>query len=105
MLARNPLRGGDKLLFTCYYPSPAPSETSKRNNDRLNQLLKCISQKKYSHRCIVGGLNFTDINWLTWTTVHGENIIEATFIEVTRDCIYYQHVEEATRIHPCSIWC
>ena len=91
------LGGGDKLLFACCYRSPTPSETSEKNNERLNQLLKYIAQKKYSHRCIVGDLNFKDINWSTWTTVHGENSVEATFIDVIRDCFYYQHVEEATR--------
>ena len=89
------LRGGDKLLFACCYRSPTPSETSEKNNERLNQLLKYIAQKKYSHRCIVGDLNFKD--WSTWTTVHGENSVEAAFIDVIGDCFYYQHVEEVTR--------
>ena len=96
------LRGGDKLLFTCCYRSPIPSETSEQINERLDQLLKCISQKKYSHVCIVGDLNFKDINWSTWTTVHGENSVEATFINVIRDCFYYQHVEEETRRRGCD---
>ena len=54
------LRGEDKLLFTCCYRSTTPSETSEQNNERLDQLLKCISQTKYSHRSIVGDLNFKD---------------------------------------------
>ena len=70
------LRGGDKLLFTCCYQNPTPSETFEQNNERLNQLIKCISQKKYSHICIVGNLNLKDINCSTWTTVHGEILLK-----------------------------
>ena len=36
-LLENRLRGGDKLLFACCYRSPTPSETSAKNNERLNQ--------------------------------------------------------------------
>jgi hypothetical protein len=50
------LRGGDILLFGCCYRSPTATETSDQNNGQLNRLLKCISKKNYSHKCIVGDL-------------------------------------------------
>ena len=90
------LRGGDVLLFGCIYRSPTPSLTSDQNNEKLNRLLKCISNKKYSHRCIVGDFNFKHINWSSWSTPHGENSVEEKFIEAARDS-YLQHVEKPTR--------
>ena len=91
------LRGGDTLLFACLYRSPTRTETSEKNNERLNRLLECIANKKYSHRCIVGDFNFRDINWATGTTTCSENSTEAKFIETIRDCFLYQHVENTTR--------
>ena len=36
------LRGGDLLLFCCFYRSPTPSSTSELNNDNLNRVVQCI---------------------------------------------------------------
>ena len=91
------LRGGDVLLFGCVYRSPTASDNSKDNNENLNQLLKSIANRKYSHRCIVGDFNYKHINWATWTTPHGETSAEAKFIESVRDSFLYQHVEKSTR--------
>ena len=57
------LRGGDVLLFGCFYRSPTKSMTSDENNTKLNQLLKHLSLKKYSHKLFVGDFNFKLINW------------------------------------------
>ena len=43
------LRGGDVLLFGFCYCSPTKTDSSDSNNTSLNQLLKCVSLKKYSH--------------------------------------------------------
>ena len=91
------LRGGDKLLFSCLYRSPTRSETSDTNNELLLDLLKKISDRKYSHVCIVGDFNYKTINWKSWTTTGGENSPELAFIEGVRDCYLYQHVENPTR--------
>ena len=40
------LRDGDLMIFEFFYRSPTPSSTSDRNNENLNRLLTCISQKK-----------------------------------------------------------
>ena len=91
------LRHGDTLLFGCCYRSPTPSQTSESNNKHLIDLLKSISDKKYTHVCIVGDFNYRSINWKTWTTTGGENSDEFAFIESIRDCFLYQHVEHPTR--------
>jgi hypothetical protein len=92
------LRGGDILLFGCVYRSPTTSTNSDQNNEDLNNLLKSIARKDYSHRCIVGDFNYRDINWNNWTTPHGTESKEAKFIETVRDCYLQQHINESTRI-------
>ena len=57
------LRGGDVMLFGSIYRSPTVTDTSNDNNENLNKLLKCITSKKYSNKCLVGDFNFKDINW------------------------------------------
>ena len=57
------LRGGDTLLFACFYRSPTPTEKSDDNNTKLNNLLRSISRKKYSRYFILGDFNYRDINW------------------------------------------
>ena len=91
------LRGGDIMLFACCYRSPTRTHSSEENNEKLNRLFHAISLKKYSHRCIVGDFNYRNNNWVTWTTNHGEDSTEAKFIETTRDCYFYQHIEQVTR--------
>ena len=91
------LRGGDLMCFGCLYRSPTPSKTSSDNNDSLNNLLRCIREKNYSHICLVGDFNFRDINWETHSTTHGESSKEAKFIEAVRDCFLHQHITQPTR--------
>ena len=91
------LRGGDLMCFGCVYRSPTLSSTSSENNDSLNDLLRCIRKKSYSHICLVGDLNFRDINWETQSTSHGESSKEAKFIEAVRDCFLHQHIAKPTR--------
>ena len=85
------LRGSDIMLFACVYRSPTPSVSSDVNNENLNSFIKILSEKKYSHLCIVGDFNYRDINWRTWTTNHGQESKEAKFVETIRDCYLYQH--------------
>ena len=91
------LRGGDLLLFGCFYRSPTISEYSPANNNSLNDLFKSISLKKYSHVCLVGDLNYKLINWTTWTSPTGDESAENNFIEACRDSFFHQHVERPTR--------
>ena len=85
------LKGGDKLLFGCFYRSPTPNDTAAKNNQCLSELLKNLSKKQYSHICFVGDFNFRDINWDSWSTNHNENSKEHKFIETIRDCFLHQH--------------
>jgi exonuclease III len=62
------LRGGDTMVFGCCYRSPTQSETSDENNENLNNLIRYITNKRYSHTCILGDFNFRDINWATGST-------------------------------------
>ena len=91
------LRGGDILLFGCFYRSPTLSNMSEQNNGNLHKLLRCISRKKYSHKCFVGDFNYREINWISWTTPCNEDSNEAKFAETIRDCYLYQHIDESTR--------
>ena len=91
------LRRGDVLLFGCVYRSPTPSEESSLNNNRLNRLLNCIGNKKYSHKCIVGDFNYGGINWGTLSSINSENSDETKFIEAVRDTFFHQHIEKPTR--------
>ena len=58
------LCGGDNLLFGCFYRSPTITSKSEKNNANLNNLLKYLSGKKYSHQCFVGDFNFRNIGLL-----------------------------------------
>ena len=91
------LRGGDNMIFGCFYRSPTPSEKSKENNDNLNNLLRYISRIKYSHTCLLGDFNYRDINWSACVTPHNEDGKEAKFIETIRDCFLHQYIIEPTR--------
>ena len=91
------LRGGDNLLFGCFYRSPTGNENSELNNNRLNDLLRTISSKRYSHCCILGDFNYRSINWEKLTTPHREESQESRFLETTRDCFLHQHICEPTR--------
>ena len=91
------LRGGDLMLFGCFYRSPTTCATSDKNNTDLNRLLTSISKNNYSHRCTVGDFNFKDINWSTWSTPRNEESKEQRFIETARSCFFHQHNQENSR--------
>ena len=92
------LMGADLLAFACIYRSPSKSVSSADNNNILLSLIKSISlDKKYSHKCLVGDLNFPTINWENWTTPHIEGSTEEEFLNALRDSFLHQHVEEPTR--------
>ena len=91
------LRGGDVMLFSCCYRSPTASETSEKNNEKLSQLFRTISNNKYTHRCVVGDFNFRNINWANWSTSSSENSMEYKFIEAARDSYFFQHITKPTR--------
>ena len=91
------LRGGDILAFGCIYRSPTVSSKSAENNVRLNNSLRLITKKKYSHICLVGDFNFPLIDWRTNSTTQNEESKEWKFLESIRDCFLHQHIEKLTR--------
>ena len=55
-LLETQLWGGDNVLFDCFCRGPTTASTSEKNNFNLDNLLKCLSGKKYSYQCLVGHL-------------------------------------------------
>ena len=82
------------MLFGSFYRHPTVTETSDDNNVNLNRYIKCITDKTYSHKCLIRDFNFKDINWASWTTFHNEESKEAKFLETMRECYLHQHSEE-----------
>ena len=91
------LRGGDRLLFGCFYRSPTTSPTSTENNGNLNKLIQKISEGNYSHICVIGDFNFPDINWSNWTSFHNEDSKEWNFINTVQSSFLIQHMTKPTR--------
>ncbi len=86
----------DKLLVGCFYRS---GSNTSRNTDLLMELLRKISQMKYSHILLMGDFNFPEIDWTSWTSGKDENVDTRgyKFLECVRDCYLYQHITEPTR--------
>ncbi|XP_066923557.1 uncharacterized protein [Clytia hemisphaerica] len=92
------LCGRDVLVFGCLYRSPTNNNHSEENNDKLNELIKSIaSEKRYTHKCLLGDMNYPTINWNNWTTSHSEESKEEKFLDALRDAFFYQLVDEPTR--------
>ena len=91
------LCGGYNLLFGCFYRSPATANTSEKNNANLNNLLKHLPGKKYSHQYFVEDFNFRSLNLFAWTTPRNQESKEAQFFETIHDCYLYQHLLEPTQ--------
>ena len=85
------------LVFGCFYRSPTVNDNTEPNNLNMNNLLRSIAEKKYSHYCIVGDFNFPKIDWKTISTSCSETSKENMFIETIRDCFWQQHICESTR--------
>ena len=101
------LPGGDTLLFGCIYRRPTPSTDASANNKNLNDLLKTIPAKLYSHLLLVGDFIYKNKNWSSWSSNHGRVNKECDFIEAVRDCFLFQHIDKPSRIRgddePCLL--
>ena len=91
------LCGGKNLPFGFFNRSPTTTSKQEKNNANLNNLLRYLSGKKYSHQCFVGDFNFRNINWFTWTAQRNEKGKDGQFIETIHGCYLYQHLLELTR--------
>ena len=85
------------MLFGCIYRSSTPSNTSDENNNNLNNLLKYLTQRTYSHICLVGDFNHKSINWSSYSTPKSKERKESKFLETIRDCFLHQYILEPTR--------
>ena len=88
------LNRSEKLLFTSIYRSPTSTD---ENTLQLNNLLRKISNTKYSHKLAVGDFNYPGVNWATCDTKAGPGDVEFEFVETLRDCYFFQHVSDFTR--------
>ena len=87
------------LLFCCMYRSPTTQNTNYiQNTENINSFLKNVAtNKKYSHRCIVGDFNYKDIDWGNWNTNKSRSSHEEKFLNTLRDAYLHQHVSQPTR--------
>jgi exonuclease III len=76
------------------YRSP---NSSSLNNERLNNFLKLMCDKQYTHLVVVGDFNYRHIDWKTQRCLSSETSEDFKFMEVLRDCFMTQHVCEPTR--------
>ena len=86
------------MVIICLSRAYTQTERSSQNCAKLNILITEIAQnKKYTHRCIVGDLNYKDIGWSRWSTRKSEASVEANFLQTLQDTFMFQHVSEPTR--------
>jgi hypothetical protein len=85
---------GETLLIASVYRSP---NSSDRNNNELNDLLRKLGQSKHNHKLIFGDLNFRGIDWLNNFCTRGEDTCDFKFLEAVRDAYLHQHVTIPTR--------
>ena len=80
------LRGGDLLLFGCFY--------GQRQIKIMNHLLRRVTEKIYSRICLVGYFNFRDINWNSWTSPHNEESKGSKFIDTDQSSTCQHHAPD-----------
>ena len=75
------LNRSEKLLFTSIYRSPTATD---ENTLQLNNILRKISNTKYSYKLAVGDFNYPGVNWATCDTKAGPRDVEFEFVETLR---------------------
>ena len=89
------LQNHDSLILSCLYRSPNSNDD---NNQALEDLLKNISNRRESHKLLLGDFNMPEINWESNTTTVGEDHKATKFVECIRDTFWFQHVKQPTRV-------
>ena len=89
------LQNQDTLLIGCLYKSP---NTNDENHQSLENLLRGISNRRESHKLLMGDFNFPEIDWESITTSVGEEHKATKFVECIRDTYRFQHVKQPTRV-------
>ncbi|MCG8047037.1 MAG: reverse transcriptase domain-containing protein [Candidatus Thiodiazotropha endolucinida] len=93
------LDNNDALIIGCIYRSPSATED---NYSSLEHLMRQISERRESHKLIMGDFNLRDINWDTLTTELGEHHMASRFVECIRDTFLFQHILQPTRLRERS---
>ena len=79
------LAGSDKLMFTCVYRSP--SEHSDKNC-KLNDVIRKLCSKEYSHKLVVGDFNYPQIDWDVYSNQSTAEDDSQRFIDVYMTVTY-----------------
>ena len=82
------------LVIACLYRSESGSTV---NNENMLKLLKEIDKMKYTHKLVIGDLNYKHIDWENWQTPKPETSEEHQFISCLQDIYWHQHVTSPTR--------
>ena len=96
-----------KLLIGCIHRSESGSSD---NNCKLDELLKEVHKKGYSHILIMGDFNYKGIIWKNWSTPGlSESSEEFFFVGILRDCyftniLHNQPESDMIRSHQYLIW-
>ena len=87
------ISGSDTLLCGVIYKSQKVKE-----NDLLDDLfLSVCNDKRYIYLLIMGDFNYSQTDWLNWTSSECSDHLSTKFIETIRDNFLFQHVSTPTR--------
>jgi hypothetical protein len=85
---------GSRLLIGLIYRSP---NSSAENTQKLNELMKKITELGATHVMIMGDFNFPEIDWTRELSQAGPNHIATQFLKTVKDCYLLQHQLRPTR--------
>lgn len=85
---------GDKLIICLVYRSPS---CTRENTEKMNELLKEVSELESTHTLIMGDFNFPQIVWNDNRCEEGPNHAASQFLKATKDAFLIQHQKEPTR--------
>ena len=88
------MKNRDNLLIGCIYRSPNATDD---NFQELKSLFHKCRDATFSHKLLIGELNFKEINWYAMTAQVNEAHIASQFLECVRDSYFTQHVKHPTR--------
>ena len=86
------LVNSEKMLFCCIYRSP---NSSRVNNDCINDTILQLSDLGYKHFVVVGDINYKHIDWDSVCAITGED--EENFVNTIQDAFLTQFVTVPTR--------
>ena len=95
MAATINLKGGDRMCIVLIYRSQ-----STENTEELADLMKCVSNKGFSHLLMLGDFNYKTIDWELETSTNSKEI---TFLKAMHDNYLVQHIKTPTRQRGCDI--